>query len=801
MSNANKKFRFGTKSETLEKLNPTLSLSSVPKLYYFTVEKWFVSPEEVLKEIMSVFEREKIIIRSSAYSEDSISSSSAGLHDSVANISSHDRYALTRNIDRVISSYNRTSRGSVKTDQVLIQLMVNDVSMSGVIFTQDMNTGIPYYVINYDDQTGATDTITAGRENSNRTLVVHRNAVCNLRSGRFKALFSSILEIERTTNCDSLDIEFAVDKDDRVYIFQVRRIAARTDNKESLAPKVDNAIRSMSSFLKAYGKAPQGVYGRKTILGKMPDWNPAEMIGTSPRPLALSLYRYLITDHAWRQARKQMGYNEPPQPHLMLSLFGKPYIDARLSFNSLLPSGLSPVICERVVDACLSRLSAYKEFHDKIEFEIAITALTFDFEESMNRQFRGILNNGQKMIFKESLFNLTNSLLNEEKSPIEGELKKIAMLQRRRDETVKKAKKTDLNTACGLLEDCIKLGTVPFAILARHAFIAKSFVRSMINREALTEAEALSFENSMKTVAGDLVCDIKRFAAGAIDIRSFMAKYGHLRAGTYDILSRRYDQRLDLLNGVVYPSASIMPDKIKRFSFSPKKLRIINRLLEESGFDITPLKLIDYITRAIPAREHAKFIFTKNISDALEIIALWAEGMELTREDVSYLNIKDILGAVKASGGSSPGRRLRDLVQRGRDDHEVTLAIRLPYLIEGPEDISVVPLFLNKPNFVTHKIVRAPYVFIDGKSEIASDMDGKIVLIEGADPGFDWIFSRPISGLITKFGGANSHMAIRCAEFGLPAAIGCGEQIFDRILRSRTIELNCSERRIEPIEV
>ena len=62
-------------------------------------------------------------------------------------------------------------------------------------------------------------------------------------------------------------------------------------------------------------------------------------------------------------------------------------------------------------------------------------------------------------------------------------------------------------------------------------------------------------------------------------------------------------------------------------------------------------------------------------------------------------------------------------------------------------------------------------------SENIAKLEGKIVLIENADPGYDWIFSQNIIGLITKYGGANSHMAIRCAEFGVPAAIGCRAKI------------------------
>ena len=37
-------------------------------------------------------------------------------------------------------------------------------------------------------------------------------------------------------------------------------------------------------------------------------------------------------------------------------------------------------------------------------------------------------------------------------------------------------------------------------------------------------------------------------------------------------------------------------------------------------------------------------------------------------------------------------------------------------------------------------------------------------------------FFHKIKGLITKYGGANSHMAIRAAEIGLPSVIGVGEK-------------------------
>ena len=74
------------------------------------------------------------------------------------------------------------------------------------------------------------------------------------------------------------------------------------------------------------------------------------------------------------------------------------------------------------------------------------------------------------------------------------------------------------------------------------------------------------------------------------------------------------------------------------------------------------------------------------------------------------------------------------------------------------------------------------------------------MLIESADPGFDWIFTKNPAGLITKYGGVASHMSIRCAEIGLPAAIGCGESFFNRLLSSSKIQLDCKNQQIFILE-
>ena len=107
----------------------------------------------------------------------------------------------------------------------------------------------------------------------------------------------------------------------------------------------------------------------------MPDWNPAEMIGRAPRALSYSLYSELITKSSWRLARELMGYAVPVGQWLMASLAGQPYIDTRQAFP-FTPISLENSIANKLVSYWVRQLGENPQYHDKVEFNIAITTLT-----------------------------------------------------------------------------------------------------------------------------------------------------------------------------------------------------------------------------------------------------------------------------------------------------------------------------------------------------------------------------------------------------------------------------------------
>ena len=369
-----------------------------------------------------------MVVRSSASDEDNISSAKAGEYDSVLGVNVRDRENLSDAISVVVNSYEKKGIPSVE-QEILIQRMVQNTVCSGVVFTHELNTGAPYYVVNYDDSSGSTNSVTSGAgEYSNRTLYVHRSSLSKLRSDRFKSLIAAVLELEEILQNDLLDIEFAIDEKLNVFLLQVRPITTQGKWNKKIAYLLDTELESAHNFVGQKFKKIQNVFGKTTVFGQMPDWNPAEMIGRAPKVLSISLYRNLITDNAWRIAREKMGYAVPKDQPLMVLLAGQPFIDTRLSFHSYLPAGLSASISEKLVNEWVNRLKTKPELHDKIEFDVAITAFTFDLDKKLS-ELASSLNVEEKKKFKEELFQLTYPFLRgAKKSSISHALESIEQL-------------------------------------------------------------------------------------------------------------------------------------------------------------------------------------------------------------------------------------------------------------------------------------------------------------------------------------------------------------------------------------
>ena len=135
---------------------------------------------------------------------------------------------------------------------------------------------------------------------------------------------------------------------------------------------------------------------------------------------------------------------------------------------------------------------------------------------------------------------LTNRITHGETALWRRDRAKIDLLAQRLP-TICNAEIDKISRIYWLIEDCKRYGTLPFAGLARAGFIAVQMLQSFVGAGVLSTEEAATFMASVDSVGSRIGEDFGRLSRA-----DFLARYGHLRPGTYDILSPRYDEEPDL---------------------------------------------------------------------------------------------------------------------------------------------------------------------------------------------------------------------------------------------------------------
>jgi adenylylsulfate kinase-like enzyme/phosphohistidine swiveling domain-containing protein len=769
--------QFGTKAETLERLAPLLRSAAILPQIRFSVAEWRGDQQSVLDRIRAApWGSETLIVRSSAKGEDSSSDSKAGEFESVAGVTGHEAIPLA--VERVIASY---AGNDCPHDQVFVQPMLNEVSLAGVAVTREPHGGGPYFVINYDDYSGRADLVTSGTGEKLKTffcLKSHQEGIPD----HLQPILNLLRELESLLGCDAIDVEFAVDSNGSLYLLQVRPLAVKRPLMDDKATV--EATQEIAQKVALLARPHPYLHGNRSAFGVMPDWNPAEIIGLKPRPLALSLYRELITDSIWAYQRHNYGYKNLRSFPLLTNFHGLPYIDVRVSFNSFIPRDMEPDLAERLVNYYVERLLAQPTLHDKVEFEIIFSCYTLDLPERLSV----LLNNGfspdDVSRITDLLRHLTNKIINNQNGLWRGDHERVDRLVKRLA-AIRGSPLDKISRVYWLLEDCKRYGTLPFAGLARAGFIATQFLESLVTTGVIDRSEHAAFMSDLNTVGSQIGRDY-----GRLSKEQFLERYGHLRPGTYDVLSPRYDEAPDLYFD--WSARGQHPSVAPGFALSVSQLRLIEQSLKKHGIEHDILSLFDFIKGGIEGREYAKFVFTRSLSDALSLIKQIGAEHGLSTEDCSFLNIADIRSLYNESG--CVGARLKASVAEGRRRHALTRQIVLPPLISSPDDAFEFHLPTTHPNFITKKCVTAPITELGDPPE---KLKGAILFIPSADPGFDWIFSRGISGLVTQFGGVNSHMAIRASELAVPAVIGAGEALFAHWKKAANICLDCGNQQVQ----
>lgn len=782
----------GTKAEVLSFLRGKLRHSTIAKFKAFPVGSWLESPTSVLTDLVRRFAGDvKLIVRSSAIGEEA-DGMSAGALDSECNIPAGDREAINHAIAKVVASFTKNGRLSSEADQVLVQEYIRDVRISGVILTWDDRLDQPYYLINYDSVARSTSFVTSGK--GGKLFKVFKDTKEEELAKTWRSVVVAVKEIEGVFEDSTLDIEFAIDQQHKMHVFQVRKLTDRSSQRALVLKDTGKRLKAAQQEFECLAAQSELLGGKATIFSDMADWNPAELLGARPRLLDRSLYQRLITDQQWNHSRVSLGYTDVGAVPLMVTVGDKPYIDARVSLHSLTPAAVPSSFRKRLVDYGIRCLAKQRELHDKVEFTLAFSCFDFSLECRLNELGKHGFVARERNALRRVLRDFTNALLRSGLKTISSDLRAINNLRKSQLASTSQA------TPLYLLNRCQTEGVHYFTRLARLAFVALALLKSLVREEIIAPAASDALLQSLSTFPRALRVSLKRLQSRRQPLTSFLQDYGHLRPMAYDITAKRYDQ----LPSSIWTAARLVdPDPRRNSNLEWKASTAkVARALRKHGFAIDAPTLFTFIRKALEAREYAKFVFTRDLSDALECISSRFALYAVDRNTVANLSIDDVLRFTETPPNEASGRArdIASLAQENASIHRRMSHLALPSTIAAKRDIALIGPSGTEPNFVTQgKVIGRPRFLASDVSTDSESIRGAILLFETADPGFDWVFLHDPMAIITQYGGAGSHMAVRCGAYNLPAAIGCGEHLFEMLKRADSITLDCANERVAPL--
>ena len=736
----NNRLSYGNKAKNLEYVAKNTDI----EIPYF--KEIYLDDLNNIENIVDSFSQ-KIMIRSNSSSEDKEFSSSAGKYLSIGPIERNDLETIKKSWEMVVGSYEEQDNQSV-----IFQNYIENAKSVSVLTSYKVGSDSAYRTFStyYGSE---TDAITSGKYSEINNFFMHRSFdILPKKYEKYNVYLKIITQLEDLFKNKQLDIEMVLDKNNSPQLLQVRPLMGKKLNKESIFDEKDVIDRNLKNY-KKLNKTTADRFGTNQIYSNMSDMNPAEMIGKKPDNIAFGLYKFMFTDTTWNIQRGEFGYRKYSGGKLMELFNNVAYINVNHSLNSFLTRNLQKESCEEIINYQLNKLKENPHLHDSIEFDISRSSYVFDTVEEFSKEYKNIISPSEIIKWHNDLIQIDT----QNKSTLEKNKKIILSTFSKLDKSFEYSKKENIK----LIRDTMAL---PFTHHSRLGFVYFAQLNSLLKKEVITEDQKKLLLLSVNSISTKMKADAYEVKIGKKTLEDFLDVYGHIRAGNYNLLSSNLKNNLNFTESLINNSQQPLEDNIlpKDIYTNIEKYFMINEIpLEASAW-------IDMFQEGISTRENSKFYYTKGIDGILN---------EVGEKNTSDRELFDLLD-IEFNEENTSDMRLKNVL--------------MPDLITSNEDFYFYEEMSKNGNYIGQGTVIGDVLLIDNEANRPNNLENKIVVIPAADPGWDWIFNYKIKSLVTKYGGPNSHMAIRCAEHNIPAILGVGENNFTVISNSKSLEIDFS---------
>ena len=729
--------------------------------------------EAVWGNIKRTFPEGKLIIRKNYITREEGMAAGSGLFQGFEGVDAQSKEDVIEAIRTVVAQCQDD-----EDNEIIVHRMIDNLVMCGVCYTRDIYYGRPYYMVVYNYMDEMRDN--KGQPKS-RTKWIANNVSREFLDESFMSLIFAARDLENAVEIQEFSIEFGIDVDDNIIIYQLKPMDRLVGSHILMT---DREFSDTKAFAKC------NYLDTHHIMSHHAYWNPSKMIGSEPRPLDYSLFKGILTSGIWGETVEQLGYQNA-EGSLMHRVGNKPYVSIDCLFNALIPAGMDRILRDKIFNYYEKSLTDNRRKHRKVDSAVVFGSYNF----STARRLRKLSHYGfsQEEIdsFGESLLELTENIINsyEDLHDQDTEALTKLMITRRRVRELKPQEETNsmkLYSYVSELIEAMRTYCSPgYTRQERCEFIAKGFCTSLVKEKYLTRDDIDAFRMSLDTVSSCFKKDFEDYISGKLDWEEFDGKYGHLRISICDIRAHSYRKLYSNLETLRdYESAGNA-----RISKALDR-EVIAKALAESKLSIDPYKLINFINGASELADSYRFEYAKSIGLLLDIIARLGELIGIDKEDMSYLEIQDL------DAYHSRDSYVMTIEARRNMYHAYSYLV-LPDVIINVGDLDVIDIDEEIPDYLTDKCVSGEVAYYDEGHDV--DVTGKIVLLSKVTLAYDWIFTKDIKGIITKKDSKDSRIAKRCKELNIPAALGCGEKLFNAVLLMKSVELDCGKKIIREV--
>lgn len=737
---AENQLTYGNKAKNLEFVARNTDI----EIPYF--KQIYLEDLEHIEKILVSFSK-KIMIRSNSSEEDEERFSSAGKYLSLGPIDKQNIVAIKKSFTMVLDSY-----GEKVNQSVIFQNYVDNAKSVSVITSYKVGTDSAYR--SFSTYFGSeTEAVTSGKYSEIENFFMHRSVDYLPNKYEKNNVYLKVMtQLEDLFKNKQLDIEMVLDKNNSPQLLQVRPLMGKKLNKDSIFDEKKIIDKNLEKYNKLR-ETTSDRFGSNKIYSNMSDMNPAEMIGKKPDNIAFGLYKFMFTDTTWNIQRGEFGYREYSGGKLMEMFNNVAYINVNHSLNSFLTRNLQKESCEKIIDYQLNKLKENPHLHDSIEFDISRSSYIFDTVEEFSKEYKNIIDKNEIIQWHNDLVQIDS----QNKTTLRKNKEIILRTFSKLDKSFEYLKKENIT----LIRDTMAL---PFTHHSRLGFVYFAQLNSLLEKGVITEDQKKLLLLSVNSISTKMKTDAYEVKIGKKTLNDFFDVYGHIRAGNYNLSSSNLKNNLSFTESLINNSEQPLEGNIlpKEIFTNIEKYFIVNNI---------PLKAsawIDMFQDGISTRENSKFYYTKGIDGILN---------EISKKNTSDRELFELLD-IEFNEENTSDMRLKNVL--------------MPDLITSNEDFYFYKEMSKNGNYIGQGIINGDVLLIDDEANRPENLDNKIVVIPAADPGWDWIFNYKIKSLITKYGGPNSHMAIRCAEHNIPAILGVGENNFTVIANSKSLEIDFS---------